>query len=153
MRWLFLLVLMGCAPVSHPPQGGEEPKPLPPIEEIDKVELLLFSAPWCKPCKDMHPQIERELDSDIPVSLYVVTGWTSSQPPTEAIAADYKKQMPLSFNFLPDPWKWTTYKKYLGTNLSIPAAAVLVNGEMVKKFPAGSFTAKQVADYMESLVR
>lgn len=152
MRWLLLLALVACAPVTHD-KGGEDPKPLPPIEEIDKVELLLFSAPWCKPCHEMHPEIERQLDVDIPVTLYVGTDWNSTKPPTEASVADYKKQMPLDFNFVPDPWKWTTYKKYLGTNVSIPAAAVLVNGEMVKKFPAGTFTAKQVTDYVEALIK
>lgn len=152
MKWLVILALFGCTPVSAP-KGGEEPKPLPPIEEIEKVELLLFSAPWCGPCKEMHPAIAKQLDVEIPVTLYVETGWTSSQQPSEAIAKEYKKQMGLDFDFVPDPWKWTTYKKYLGSQLAIPGAAVLVNGELVKKFPAGSFTAKQVTDYVESIAK
>jgi thiol-disulfide isomerase/thioredoxin len=152
MRFLVLLFLMGCAPVSYD-KGGEEPRPIPPIEKIDKVELLLFSAPWCGPCKEMHPEIERTLDVEIPVTLYVETGWSSSQPPTDAIAIEYKKQMGLGFDFVPDPWKWTTFKKYFGNQLAIPGAAVLVNGELSRKFVPGTFTATQVTDYVESLVK
>jgi thiol-disulfide isomerase/thioredoxin len=157
VKWLLLIaiILAGCSPVSYEKKGGEDPKPLPtpPPGEESKVELYLFSAPWCGPCKEMHPEIERTLDVKIPVTLYVVTGWSSSQPPTEAIAAEYKKQMPLDFDFVPDPWKWTTYKKYLGTSLAIPGAVVLVDGVLVKKFVPGTFRAEQVTDYVESIVK
>ena len=146
------LFLMACAPVSYD-QGGEAPKPLPPEEKIDTVELILFSAPWCGPCKDMHPEIERTLDVDIPVTMYVETGASSSQKPTEESAAQYKKDTGWGFNFVPDPWKWTTNKKYFGANVAIPAAVVLVNGELAKKFAPGTFTARQVTDYVEGLVK
>lgn len=150
-----MLALAACAPVTHEKKEGEEPKPIPtpPPGQESVVELLLFSAPWCHPCKEMHPEIERQLDVDIPVTLYVVTGASSSQAPTEESAAAYKKLMPLDFDFVPDPWKWTTYKKYLGTSLAIPGAAVLVDGVLVKKFQPGTFTAKQVTDYVEGLVK
>lgn len=153
MKWALLLLLIGCAPVSYEEKEGEEPKPIPtpPPGEVSKVELYLFSAPWCKPCKEMHPEIERTLDVKIPVTLYVVTGASSNQVPTEASVAEYKKLMPLDFDFVPDPWKWTTFKKYLGTSLAIPGAVVLVDGVLVKKFQPGTFTAKQVTDYVESL--
>lgn len=159
IKYLAVFLLLACAPVSFEHKGEEE-KPLPPEEKVENVQLYLFSAPWCGPCKEMHPEIGRQIkaagiSAKVDVTLWVETGWTSQQQPTEQIAAEYQKQLGLpEFTFTPDPWKWLTFKKYMGPQLAIPGAAVLDPSDvLVKKFAPGSFSAQHVVDYLKSILR
>lgn len=156
----FALLIGACGPVTYD-QGGEVPVPPkprptpPPGETVENIELLLFSAPWCHPCSEMHPEIERQiiaakLTETVDVKVFVISTSNANQPPTEESVAAYKLKLGLYFDFVIDPWRATTLKKYFGGNPSIPAAVVLDHDDaLIQKFPGGTFTAKKIVDYLK----
>lgn len=148
----FLPLLLSCAVV-------DENAPVPVSE---KVSIVLFSTPWCEPCEHMLPAIDSKLNSDlgdsvdrVETSVFVVTGKKAAQPPTQEIADEYKKKLGVSFKMRPDPWKWTNYKKYFQTTALIVPAVVVLDGEgnALRAFDPGTFTADEVVAYLQSVLK
>jgi hypothetical protein len=160
---LSLLVLVGLILVSCQSGEGPGPDPIGPIPDpavtVESAQLLIFSAPWCSPCHQLHKEFipqynaDEELKAAVKVTVWVTTGNSSSQAPTQATADAYKAALKAPYEFLPDPWKWTTFKKYLGGSLAIPGGVVLdENGEVLQKFPPGTCSASALLKYLRQLI-
>lgn len=157
-----VLFLSACQPQSGSGPGEQidpgQQIPLP--EETEEVaQLLVFTAPWCEPCEKLHPALNKgihesaTLKEKLLVIAYVTTGASSSQMPTPELCEKYKAKLAVDYSFVPDPWKWTTFKKYFGSSLAVPAAVVLdVDGNVLQKFPPGSATAPALLRYLRALL-
>lgn len=127
LSWAMLsLLLIGCD-AQHATSSRPE------------AELVLFSAPWCEPCKRQIPAAVRAADGKASVTtVYVETGTSPSQPPTEASAAQYKEMLGIAVPVIPDVWHWKKFKQWVGKDLRVPAGVALSkDGKVLQKFNGG----------------
>ena len=145
---LMALAVLHCGketPTPFPPAPGPTPGPEPRVQ----AELLIFSAPWCGPCATLNPQVHSKyeaahLGDSAKVTIMVTTGAQNGTPPDQAAIDAYKHKFPL-FDAKPDPWRFTTYKKYFGaSNIAIPAAVLLPKAGPPVLFRPGSFSAQEL---------
>jgi thiol-disulfide isomerase/thioredoxin len=119
-----------------------------PVGQAPAVTLALFGAPWCSNCKVEFPQIQNLISQlaepkfkRLALVLYVTTGATAQEQPTDDIAQRYKAVLNLSGTALADEWRWKKFRQYVGGGLVLPGAAVLdANGNVIKAFRAGAGT-------------
>ncbi len=127
---------------------GKSPQSGPVVQPTKKVELVLFSAPWCTKCKDKHPQIQAQIKAAteyapfIKFKLYVTTGALSNEPPTQALAEEYNANvLHIDGPAFADEWRWKNFRKLVGGTMELPAAALLDEaGNVIKAFAPGETT-------------
>ncbi len=121
-----------------------------------QYQLLMFSTPNCEACETVLPGVDKgvhglsaDKQSHLTVTGYIITAADGFNPPDAATANAYKTKLNLSFAVLPDPWRWTNYGKYYGTDqLIVPGAVVLdPSGQVAVKFDSG-FTSDRVIAYL-----
>jgi len=142
----FLLLAVGCGKVVTPPV----PPPITPPANL-RTTLLLFSAGFCKVCKQVLPEIDAGLKDkpNLTTRLWLVAGDPANVHPTEAMALEYGKHYAPSALAMPDAWRWIMFKNMVGSNLEVPAAVVLgEDGNIIKKFLATGFSSIDVVDYV-----
>lgn len=150
---VFGLLLLGC---GEPRLGGGDalvPDPDPIIDlipepdpEVSRVVVAVFGAPWCSACKKGLPAVQKELEKlpartlrQIEFRAYITTGANSAAPPSDAQTKAYVGALGLWAQPVSDPWRWTTFRQWVGPALSIPAASVVLpSGRVVRSFPAGA---------------
>lgn len=142
--------LTGCGkrPVRAPGTPLSQPDPIENADVETVATLVLFGAPWCANCKNEFPQIQslidqlpRERAEKLGFVLYVTTGATAQDQPSDEIANKYKEVLALKAKAFPDEWRWKAFRKYVGGNLVLPGAAILdANGNVLKSFRAGAAT-------------
>jgi hypothetical protein len=133
------LFLFGCGKDS-----GSNPNPV--SDRYDSVQLVLFSAPWCLNCTDELKGIDQQLgtfpkSTRVSTVMYIISGDTSGQQPTQDLADKYKARLGVHFVAKPDPWRYQMYHKYISaTGSQLPAAALLnPQGEVIKRFSPGTY--------------
>ena len=122
--------------------------------------LVLFSTPNCQACETVLPdtdkgvntQLSTDKRSHLDVTGYIVTAADGFNPPDQATADAYKVKLNLSFPVLADPWRWTNYSKYYGSDqLVVPGAVVIDPTGKVMAFDSG-FTADRVLAYLQAVL-
>lgn len=74
----------------------------------------------------------------IDFKVYVPTGMTSSQPPSDDVTRKYVASLGIPESMgVSDP-KWSAFKRFVGGQYAIPAAAVVLPSGTVKSYRAGS---------------
>jgi thiol-disulfide isomerase/thioredoxin len=102
------------------------------------TKILIFSAPWCEPCKQEVPEAEKIVGKL--GFLYVETGWRPTEPPTVASSTAYVKSLGVSLPFSIDPWRWQVYQRYF-KSFTLPAAVALDDkGHILVRFGPGKIT-------------
>jgi thiol-disulfide isomerase/thioredoxin len=132
----------------------------PPLEQNrspqgEAYAIQIYSAPWCKPCKELLRDLNAfsladSQPSPFQFTLYVTTGIKANKPPTPEIAEEYRKELNLSFPAVADRTKYLS--TYGEDSTMVPGLAVLsTTGEKLRVFPLGGFTADEVKLYLNSL--
>ncbi len=159
LRWVWnALVLLGLVVLScgRYPLGSRTPYQIPaPSKEPKKLTLALFGAPWSADSQSLLPEVQLGLgllsekqQSALDTVLYVPTAANRAVPPTQEAADQFLVQLGLRAKAVPDEWQWKTFKKWIGGNLDLPAAAIVdLDGNVLKVFRAGdtSFVPFEIA--------
>lgn len=162
-------VLSSCGRTESPTpanvqQGGgsgqtEQGEKEPPPGVAPQFSLNLFGADWCTNCKSQFPEIQRlinalpaEKKAGFKLVLYAVES-ADSVAATEESAANYRDLLKLNATAIPDPWRWKTFRKWVG-GTQLPGAAVTdVNGKVLRSFRAGAttFVPAEIVNYTAGL--
>lgn len=150
---LGLIGIIGCG-------GPSKPKAVPQISS-NTVTVALFGAPWCSNCKTSFPQIQQEINaltpdkqSRVTLFLYVPTGrQATDDKPTDAGAEEYRQALGLNGKSKADP-KWKVFRRLVGDEQALPAAAILnEQGEVIKKYRGGDgFVSKDIVSFAASVL-
>lgn len=150
-----VFALLGCGAEYEYPVSPKKPEVRPgPAQPIKKVVIAAFGAPWCGPCKEAMPEINK-LIGELPKAkrdliefrLYVITGSTATSHPDDQTTTKYRDQYaPLAIAISDTGQK--VFRAKAGGN-AIPAAAVLGQDEKVMKaFTAGAdFLPKEIVAF------
>ena len=161
------LFLAGCAndlyetnPGSLKTIGPNDNQNPPPSQ---KLNLVLFSAPWCGECKPKLQTTESLLASvlsaadhrRVNVTLYVVEGRRVHSQPTDRVTSDYATALGTRFNVVSDPWYWNTYKAFYHDNQYAVPAAVLLDqkNQPIQIFERGLFLPEEVVALIEDKLK
>lgn len=132
---LLLLAAMGLGALMLTGCGGDNAPTKP------AVRLLIFSTPWCESCKLELPAALKAISGNLTVqpTVYIETGSKPFDPPSLELAMKYQTVLGLNCEVLPDPWRWTTYRRYFGNDHAMVPAAVAVDAEgiAIKTFGPG----------------
>ena len=147
MKYLLLatLALFGCGR-----SGQVNPQPPPVTHSGAKLTVLAFGAPWCSTCKDILPELNTKINAlpkaaQVGRQLLVTSADTPAKPPTAEIAAAYGAQYAPQMEAKTDPWRWQTFRKYVGMDFKLPAVVVLKeNGDVLRVYKAGSFVVDEI---------
>lgn len=144
-----LLLILTLASCNAPPMEGRNPS------SGDGYLVQIYSAPWCKPCKELLKDLNafsaQESDPSLfQFTLYVTTGLKANKPPTPEGAEEYKKELHITFPAVADRTKYLS--TYGEDSTMVPGLAVLsASGQPLRVFPLGGFTADEVKLYLNSL--
>lgn len=160
---LVALMLLGCGRAAT--KRGQEPSrppdaPTTPTTTAAKTYTLrLFGAPWCTNCKSDFPKINDalrvELTAEKPrvkAELFVTTGDTASQRPTQEIATAYRDFLKLDSTAHVDEWPWKKFREQVQQDRKLPAAVVLdSDNNVIKVFIPGptTFIAEEIVAFIK----
>ena len=153
---IFTFAMLGCGRVAVTPQTPVTPPPV--VQPAATVVVMAFGATWCPYCKTDIPKIAKELKRLDPTGekvefrVYVTTGARSTEPPSDYVSKAYVRSLGLPESLAySDPWHWKMFKKYVGPDLAIPAAAVILPNGSFESFRAGaSFDPTDIARFAVS---
>ncbi len=124
------------------PAGSNEAASVP----NSSLSVYVFSAPWCAECNRELPVLKEKYfteltlseQSQVSVSVFVVTGKTPGQAASQEVADEYGNSLGLPFTMLPDK-SYKMYRKYFEEGNAIPAAVLLNNNQQaIQLYEAGS---------------
>ena len=150
LKSLMLTVMITFVVSCGKEVAGPTPPVTPPVTQNgEKVTLKLYGAFWCATCSKEIPEVMEMIRQKlgdkaelVRLELWVPTGTTAAQRPTEEIAEAYRSKLNIAANVHLDPWRWQTFRSnFPGARFSLPAA-VLVDekGREIEAFPPGSTT-------------
>lgn len=137
---LVTVAVLGCGKSQTQSGGGGTP--------TGRSRIVVFGAGYCTICKVRFPEIQALLDAlpaaqrdAIDVELYVTAGDPASVRPTEEMALAYQARVKMKGTAKADPWRWQNFRRLIGTQLEVPAAAILDgSGRVQRVFTAGDTT-------------
>lgn len=102
-------------------------RPIGTQPHVGRVEILLFAAGYCGPCKEEMPMV-RDWYNELPLSkkqhvavvVYLIGGNTSGEAPTQAYADKFKAQYLLPFDVRPDRYG-RVYRNYFASGFDVPS--------------------------------
>ncbi len=142
--FLSLVVLMGC----------QKDATDSPVTE-GKLELTMFSAPWCKVCNKELPELNAYIKNELKSSrlrakVIVSTGEFSDEDPSPQVATDYAKKYGLDvFEVVSDTARLKLVSETMGDS-RLPSGIIFdEKGNRVKEFKFGQFRIVDVKDYLK----
>lgn len=155
---MFCLSMSGCGKDAIAVDAPTPPAPVDPSEPTlaPKVILAVFSAPWCGYCGPKLKEVQGQLNrltaherSLIDFRVYVVTGNDRNNPPSDTESIAYRNKLGISASAYSDPWRWSTFKKWLPKeSFGIPAGVVLDHKENVlKRYSPGRVDAIDIVEF------
>jgi hypothetical protein len=124
----------------------------------EKLNLYLFAAENCAPCREELSQLGPKLHSalgdkysQVNISVVVTNGKDSGTHPTADIADNFKNMIGFEFTAIADPWNRKTYRRFFGQDStgSIPAAVVTDAADQNPVlFQPATFVPDQIVNYL-----
>lgn len=110
---------------------------------LKKVELYVFSAPWCTPCKEELVELQKWHDNSnlkdrVDPTVYVISGNPPTVPANESIANEFVKSLGVTFKARPDRHA-RFYRTLYSSGTQIPAITIADEaGKALKIYQPGT---------------
>lgn len=142
--------------------GGGNPPVVPPAPTpsgdpgtLKKVQVFLFAAGYCGPCKvelpevrDWYKGLSQKRKEQAQIRVYVTAGETPTEKPTQEYADSFGKRFDLPFEMKPDKFS-TECRKYYSGSCSVPATVVFNAQGKVSDIFSGPVSPSQLEQAIE----